>query len=229
MLIVVAALKWKLLVQEGLPNSTIENFKAKFDPKKNPHESFSREKKRVIFALASQDPWQNLAAHLLLDLGARVQDIAALTWAQVTVVSEGERKDTGKVELAAQKTTARTGVLTRETMVILATRKEELGVDWKSKERVMGYSNTDSLRLRISKYFKRHDLHLHTHSFRKSCITDLYEKTGHNLMAVKNYIGHLSINSTQGYIDKQVTVAENAILGEEEEEEVLPKQKRQKV
>ena len=191
----VAALRWRFVVIEGMPAATVSKFTGRNPGKQNPHECFSAEKKAQLLQLAAKDPWIDLAVRMLFDLGARVQDLADIKWGQVTVIEDGEQAGCARVKLKALKTTSRTGVLTKPTVQLLQDRRELQGERWDSASRIMATTNPNYLRQRIVKYFAGLGMRVHTHSIRKTAITELYRLTK-DLKAVADYVGHASTSTT---------------------------------
>ena len=52
-----------------------------------------------------------------------------------------------------------------------------------------------------------------SHSFRKCIATDMYNKTGHDIEAVREFLNHSSTKITQAYIKRTDAQLENAIQG----------------
>ena len=50
-----------------------------------------------------------------------------------------------------------------------------------------------------------------THSFRKAAGNDIYESTGHNIVAVQEFYGHSSTNTTQIYLKRSSSQLEKAL------------------
>ena len=74
----------------------------------------------------------------------------------------------------------------------------------------------NALTQKVIGFFKAKGLRVQTHDFRKTMLTNLYNKE-HNIVQVKEFVGHSSIKTTQGYIqyDKEKAIAAAAELIDE--------------
>ena len=71
----------------------------------------------------------------------------------------------------------------------------------------------NALTQRVIGFFKAKGLRVQTHDFRKTFLTNLYNK-GHDIVQVKEFVGHSSVKVTERYIqaDKEKAIAAAAGL-----------------
>ena len=62
----------------------------------------------------------------------------------------------------------------------------------------------------ISRFFRRYDLKVMSHDFRKSMITDMYNNSK-DIYACQLYVGHRSSVTTEGYIQKSYENVDKAL------------------
>jgi hypothetical protein len=92
---------------------------------------------------------------------------------------DGPQGKTSRVKLVAQKTVPRMAVLTAKTTVLLQAYRENLNVPWNSELLVMETKKTSWLRQKLTRYhWRKFGVRVHTHDFRKTCVTNIFEKTG---------------------------------------------------
>ena len=108
-----------------------------------------------------------------------------------------------KLKLVGKKTTGRTVVLDQELVnVFKAYQQERNAID----DDVMfqagdGADPSNKWTKIISKFFDKHGMRVKSHDFRVTQATDYFEQTK-DVVAVKGFLGHASINTTERYIKK---------------------------
>ena len=138
---------------------------------------------------------------LLYDGALRIQDAVGLTFGDITLV-QPDQDGLRYIRIDAKKTISRKIKFKQLTYDAIKRYQEKEGAD---DSRVMFQSTSvddpaHKWVQALSRFFKKNNLDVQSHDFRKTFATTMYEKSK-DISSVQKYLGHAKIATTQGYVE----------------------------